>query len=182
MEQVSTFLPHVRREKQLTLIHIKPPKKVITYWFIYDYPFFLREVSSHWLYFNPCSCLSTLGDVAFSCSSRLQICCGASTSVFVSLDSHGANRLCLSYVEWFVSMNGLSDLRYFLRWRWFDIYIVLADDFALSGGAVNWSSNSDDTTPHRWASNETNSQVKEKVMGQRGLLPLLLSLIGSDNY
>lgn len=35
---------------------------------------------------------------------------------------------------------------------------------------MNWSSSNDDVTPRRWASNETNSQVKEKVIGNRGML------------
>ncbi|XP_057780474.1 protein REVEILLE 3-like isoform X2 [Salvia miltiorrhiza] len=44
-----------------------------------------------------------------------------------------------------------------------------SDDFALSGGDMNWSSNSDDIALHRWTSNETNSQVKEKVIRKRAL-------------
>ncbi|XP_042046307.1 protein REVEILLE 3-like isoform X1 [Salvia splendens] len=48
---------------------------------------------------------------------------------------------------------------------------ISSDEFALSGGAMNWSSSSDDVTPRRWASNETNSQVKEKVIGNRAALP-----------
>ncbi|KAH6829982.1 Homeodomain-like superfamily protein [Perilla frutescens var. hirtella] len=57
------------------------------------------------------------------------------------------------------------------------------DDFALSGGATthNWSSNSNDVAPPIWASSETNSQVKEKLIGKRALpdFAQVYSFIGS---
>ncbi|XP_042055651.1 protein REVEILLE 3-like isoform X2 [Salvia splendens] len=46
---------------------------------------------------------------------------------------------------------------------------ISSDDFALPGGAMNWSSSSDDVIPGRWESSEMNSHVKEKVIGNRAL-------------
>lgn len=53
-------------------------------------------------------------------------------------------------------------------------YTVVSDDCALSGGSMNWSSNSNDSTPHIWE--ETNGQSTEKLIGKRGLLLFLLSV------